>query len=72
MRIKHELIGTVVEWRDAGYGFIDVPAVSDWVFLHRTALQNGWPKPGDRIRIDGAHLGDRGWRAEGAAELLED
>jgi hypothetical protein len=40
-------------------------------FIHRTQVTNGRPRPGDRVRIAGAHCGERGWRAEGCAELLE-
>jgi hypothetical protein len=40
--------------------------------VHYRQLVNGQPQPGDRIRIDGAHNGTRGWRALGRAVLLED
>lgn len=72
MRITYAIVGTVIEWRDQqGYGFVNVDVADGPVFVHRTQVQNGQPRVGDRLRLAGAHCGTRGWRADGVAELLE-
>ena len=74
MRIRQPLTGEVIEWRPEGYGFVMAQhALLDGqpIFVHASQLQNGQPRVGDAMRLDGAHYGTRGWRAEGRAEVLE-